>query len=479
MRLLSLLCLVLSGCIVGPDFRPPPAGLTSTYMHGGGITSSAPDNNWWNDFNDPLLAALVSKAVANSPDVARAWARIDQSRAAAVAAGAAVLPAIDATGGATAASQSRESAIGRVTRALGIGRNYDEYTVGVQASWEVDLSGGLRRGREAAGQDELASEAAAGEVAISIAAETANAYVTLREQQARLSVAQDQERNQGLLVRLVRQRFDEGFVAERELNRTMGVLAGINASMAPLRASIEAQLNRLDVLLGVQPGTNRSLLISPRPVPAAPMPSGSAMPADLLRRRPDVVAAERRLAASTARIGVAVANYYPRVSLSGLLGLASLGTGQLLTSNAAQTSIGAGLRWRLFDFKRIDAEVAGARGREAEALAAWRSSVLWAAEDVETALARLDASHAQRAALERQVALLTRARDQAHDAFAGGAISLIDVTDADRALLSASDSLASCRAEEARAAIAAYRALGGGWATETFSAIASRPEDRK
>ena len=375
-------------------------------------------------------------------------------------------------------ASSRDNTIGRLTRAVGTPRGYTEYAIGTQASWELDLFGGLRRGREAARDDLAASEASAGAVAVAVAAETADAYLTLRAFQARLGVARDQEANEKLLVSLVRQRFDQGIAAERELNRTTAELVGVRAAMAPLRAAIEAQLNRLDVLVGDAPGSNRASLVEARPVPVAPVPAGSAAP-DLLRRRPDVIAAERRLAASNARIGVAVADYYPHVSLSGLFGVASLGTSTLFTGGAVQASGGAGLRWRLFDFGRVDAEVADARGRHAEALAAWRGSVLAAAEDVETALARLGEAHAERANLERQVAALDRARTQARDAYAGGVTGLIDVTDANRELLAASDRLATVRAEEARSAVAAYRALGGGWQAANVPALASVAVDHR
>ncbi len=177
---------------------------------------------------------------------------------------------------------------------------------------------------------------------VAVAAETADAYLTLRSLQARLDVAERQTRNQALLVDLVRQRFDQGIAAEREYNRASAALDGVRASAAPLRAGIAAQLNRIDVLVGEQPGANRAALAAVAAIPSAPVPAGSAAPADLLRRRPDVVAAERRLAASTARIGVAVAEYYPHVSLSGLLGVASLGTSSLFTGGAVQASAGAG-----------------------------------------------------------------------------------------------------------------------------------------
>ena len=476
-KLPFLLVAMLAACTVGPDYRPPAAGLTPTYLNAAAIDARGADADWWRRFDDPLLATLIARAVAGNTDLAQARARIDQSRAAARAAGARLLPTVDATAVATAVSQSRETPVGRVSRALDIGRGYSEYAVGAQASWEIDLFGGLKRGREAARDDLAASEAGAEAVAVAVAAETADAYVALRGLQARLAVAQEQAENEALLTNLVRQRFEQGVAAERELNRAIGELEGVRASMAPLRAGIEAQLNRIDVLLGTQPGTNRTQLVRAVRVPVAPVPAGSAAPADLLRRRPDVIAAERRLAASTARIGVAFADYYPRLSLSGLVGVAGLGTGRLFTGGAVQASGGGLLRWRLFDFGRVDAEVAGARGRQAEALAQWRGSVLSAAEDVETALSRLGESHVRRGALEKQVAALRRARDQAKDAYAGGVLGLIEVTDANRQLLLASDQLAASRAEEARAAIAGYRALGGGWAEDDEDATATMPTD--
>lgn len=473
MRLVLLLAAtLLAGCTVGPDYARPRLALTPAFMEAAQIEGAA-DADWWRGFGDPLLIRLIDKAVAGNTDLAQARARIDQSRALARAAGAALLPRLDATGGITTLGQSLELPVGHVTTALGGPRGYTEYDAGAQASWEIDVFGGLRRGREAARADLDAAVASTGAVYVAVAAETADAYLTLRTLQARLDVAEQQTRNQALLVDLVQRRFDQGVAADRELNRASAALDGVRAGAAPLRAGIAAQLNRIDVLVGEQPGSNRAELAAAAAIPAAPMPAGSAAPEDLLRRRPDVVAAERRLAASTARIGAAVAEYYPHVSLSGLLGAASLGTSSLLTGNAVQASAGAGLRWRLFDFGRVDAEVAQARGGAAEALAAWRGAVLHAADDVETALSRLSEAHVERAALERQVAALTTARVQAQDAYEGGVVGLIDVTDADRELLGAADRLALVRGDEARAAVAAYRALGGGWRAESAPALAA------
>jgi NodT family efflux transporter outer membrane factor (OMF) lipoprotein len=463
---------LLAGCAVGPDFRAPSITLTRNYLAAPAIDSSAGGGNWWQAFHDPLLVALIERAEAGNTDLEQARARVLRSRAAAKAAGATLLPVLDATGGVDRIRQSLDSPIGVVSSELGLPRDYTEYSVGAAASWEIDFFGGLRRGREAARADAVATQADLASSAITIDAEVADAYLLLRSLQSRLEVAREQERNESLLVDLVRQRMGQGVSPEHDLNRATGALEGVRASMAPLRASIEAQLNRLDVLLGEQPGHNRPLLTDIAPIPDAPVPAGSAAPTDLLRRRPDVIAAERRLAASNARIGQAIADYYPHVSLTGLIGVASLTTGDLFTHDALQSSGGAGLRWRLFDFGRIDAEVAAARGREAEALAAWRGAVLGAAEDVETALARLAEAHRERTSLEAEVAALTRARDQARQAYQGGVSGLINVTDADRELLAAADRLAQVRGDEARQAVFAFRALGGGWQADARPVLA-------
>jgi outer membrane protein TolC len=186
-----------------------------------------------------------------------------------------------------------------------------------------------------------------------------------------------------------------------------------------------------------------------------------------MRRRPDLVAAERQVAAANARIGVAVAEYYPHISLDGLLGVATVGGASMFTGNALQASGGGALRWRLFDFGKVDAQVAQARGREAEALALYRGAVLHATEDVENALTRLMQGRAEIALREQQLASLTKARDQARQAYGAGVVSLIDVLGADRALLAASDRLAMARADTARASVAAICALGGGWEQRT------------
>jgi len=466
---------------VGPNYQRPQVALTPAFRNappagqGASVVGAAGLTAWWDSFGDPGLTRVVERALAQNLDLAQARARILQGRARVKVATARLLPSGQTSASVGETEQSLLSPIGAIgSHVPGFERTYDLYDVGVAASWEIDLFGGLRRSREAARADAAAAIAQAEAVRISVAAEAADAYLQVRAFQARLDVARRQARTQQDLVDLLTQRTRQGVAAERDLHQAQAALDGVQATIPPLLAGLEVQANRLDVLMGAQPGTWRAELDMAAPIPAAPSLSVAEGPADLLRRRPDVIAAEQRLVAANARIGEAVAEYYPKVSISGLLGFESLDSSRLLASNALQRQIGAGLRWRLFDFGRVDGEVAAARGADAEALAAYRAAILRAAEDVENAFSDLAQQEARAAALERQVGELTAARRQAELAYEGGVASLIEVRDTDRDLLAASDQLAQARAAAARAAVAAYRALGGGWRPESLAKVTQR-----
>jgi NodT family efflux transporter outer membrane factor (OMF) lipoprotein len=397
-------------------------------------------------------------------DLVQARDRVSQSRAATRAAGAALLPQASADGSVADVEQSLDSPIGEIGRHLpGFPRSYDDYAVGAAASWEVDLFGGLRRGAQAARADAAASAADAQGVRTSVAAETADAYLQLRAYQARIEVADRQARVEQDLVALLTRLSSEGVAPERELHQAQAALEAVRASIPPLFAGQNGELNRLDILSGVQPGTLRGELRLAAAIPAPPPVTGADGPAGLLRRRPDILAAEQRLIAANARIGQALSDYYPKVSISGLVGVDSLDANQVFTAGAVQHQIGAGLRWRLFDFGRVDAEVAAARGKNAELLASYRATVLRATEEVENAFDARAQEEARATALTRQLDALTTARTQAEQAYEGGVISLIEVRDIDRDLLTAADQLTVARAGIARATVACFRALGGGW----------------
>jgi NodT family efflux transporter outer membrane factor (OMF) lipoprotein len=360
--------------------------------------------------------------------------------------------------------QSLETGIGRIaSSAPGFDRTNTSYAVGAAASWEVDLFGGLRRGRQAALADVGAAQAEVAGARVTVIAEVADAYLQVRLLQRRIDVLQQQVSTADHLNRLVELRFAAGIVARQETDRANAQAQQFRASLPLLEALLLVQMNRLDVLMGTAPGTHRSELGRPGNIPAAPGIVTAQGPVELLRRRPDILAAERRLAAASARIGEAVAEYYPKVSLRGLLGLEALGAGRLLSDDAAAASGVLGLRWRLFDFGRIDAAVAAARGAEREALIAYRQSVLRALQDVENGMSMLVRREAQARALSEAEASLRRARASVGIGYAAGATSLVEVLDVERQLLATQDEVAQAQGEASRAAVATFRALGGGW----------------
>ncbi len=462
--------LVLSACAVGPDYQAPTvadaAFVQAPLLAQRAVTAPMPAlDQWWNGFNDPVLRRVVQRAIDQNLDLAASLARVEQARAVAQHAGAQQLPQADLETQTARQKQSLNSPLGKIASNLpGYERTQSLYDVGVGASWELDLAGGLKRGTQAAHAERDAAEADHLGVRISIAAEAADAYFRIRAAQARIRLAQQQVNTDDQLQTLVSLRLHDGLATQRDLALAQAQLAQARGAIAPLQIEQKQQLNRLDVLMGALPGTYAGELqqdsAALTAVPDIRVDGGSAA---LLRRRPDVRAAERRLAASNAHIGSAMSEYYPKLSLSALLGFESLGATGLLTANSLQPQAALGLRWRLFDFGRVDAEVAQAQGANREALARYRQTVLRATEDVENAIVTLVQLEQQQHALIDEVQARERARGATQDAYLGGALALNDVLEEDRLLLHARDQLVQLRSDDARAAVASFRALGGGW----------------
>jgi hydrophobe/amphiphile efflux-1 (HAE1) family protein/NodT family efflux transporter outer membrane factor (OMF) lipoprotein len=463
------LSLFAGGCAVGPRYMKPTTNLAPFHNLASASTTKpalpAPTlETWWTGFNDPMLVIVVQRALDQNLDLAAAFARVRQARAAAAAAGAQLLPTADLEATGTALHQSVASPLGSVANSFpGYSRDQREYTVGAVASWEIDLSGGLRRGKAAAADEFQAAQADQVGTRITVAAEAADAYLQVREFQARLAVAQQLIDTDTHLLELVEVRRRVGVADDREVAQAEALLKQARSTVPTLRVALEVQLNRLDVLMGAQPGTYAEELSKPGAIPGIPAITGADQPLDFLRRRPDIIAAERRLASSNERIGVAISDYYPKVSLSGALGFDSTNGGTLFNGKAFQP-IGTGaLRWRLFDFGKVAAEVALSRGAYAEALAGYRQAALRATEDVENALMELAQTQVRLEELQGEVTSLTRARDLSERAYKAGAIPLTDVLNADSQLLVARNDVESTRADAARAAVRTFRALGGGW----------------
>ncbi|PTW47981.1 NodT family efflux transporter outer membrane factor (OMF) lipoprotein [Sphingomonas faeni] len=465
-----LALLFLSGCAVGPRYVAPATSAPATYVGGAAVDArlvpadAADMINWWRSFDDPVLTGLVEQALAQNLDLQQARARVMQARAALKGANAALLPSGQISGQVGETYQSLETPIGRIGSAFPqFDRSTETYEANLGASWELDVFGGRDAARDAARADWEASAASAVAARLVVAAQTADTYILVRALQARLDVARSQAATQQRLVGLIALQYRKGLAAELQLRQAEGASAQVRASVPALQNELDIAMNALDVLVGMQPGSNRSRLAGPAAIPSPPKVSTAGGPAALLRRRPDIIAAERTLAASNARIGAAVSEYYPKFSLSGLLGTATTAAGGLFGGSATQASGVLGLRWRLFDFGRVDAEIRAAKGRNAEALAAYRLTVLRASQDVEDAFSTLVQQEARAAMLVQGEVSLTRARATSDTAYRGGVISLIEVLDADRRLLETRDGAIQARAAASRGAVASFRALGGGW----------------
>ncbi|AXI03916.1 efflux transporter outer membrane subunit [Aquirhabdus parva] len=463
---------LLAGCAIGPDYIRPTISMPDHYLGQTAIeqrhAKAATDfSAWWEGFGDPQLTRFVMLALEQNLDLAQASARITQAQAGLGAANAALLPSGNVNAQSTRAYQSVETPLGQV---LNSQPNFDRYGNAYEANlgvgWELDVFGGVRRGREAALAEYQASEAGAMATRLAVAAQTADIYISIRGLQSRLDVARRQVQTQQELLSIMNLLYGKGLAAELQVRQAEGALAQVRASVPVLEAGLDTSMNALDVMLGKPPGKYRKELVNVVAIPIAPQIALTGSPGDLLRRRPDLIVAERHLAASNARIGMAIAEYYPKLSLSGLIGSAtSVSSGNLFTGGASQAAGVLGLRWRLFDFGRINAQINLAKGQEAEALASYRLAMLRATEDVENAFSALVKREDQTDILTQGVDSLSRARGASFVAYQKGVVSFSEVLQADENLLRATDMRAQAQTESARAAVAAFKALGGGWTT--------------
>lgn len=466
------LCLI--GCAQQPAYRPPSVAMPPAYRNAGATAGAhaspaaagvqhAVHGRWWTTFDDPVLENLVETALAANLDIAVARARLRQALAGSSAAAAARLPLVTADGSAALRRQSLEDQFGRFASTIpGFDRTIALYGLGAGASWEIDLFGGLRAGQRAALADAAGAEAGVSGARLTVAAEVATTYLDAREIQARIDIATARIATLADLDRLVGLRLSRGIAAGLEADQVAADLAATRAIVPALEAALEAKLNRIDLLLGRMPG-EAAIAIGTGAVPRAPELLPAAIPATLLTARPDLVAAERAVAAADARTAQAIAGQFPRLTLAALFGVLSTDVASLFGATATQGSVSAGLTGPVFAFGRVRADIEGNRGRRDEALAQYHLAVLRAAGEVETSFVALARSRDRASHLQASAAALARARAAARRAYAAGAVSLIEALDAERRLQLAQDGTVTAQADAARAAVSGFRALGGGW----------------
>jgi NodT family efflux transporter outer membrane factor (OMF) lipoprotein len=469
------------GCAVGPDYHPiapqAPAAWSSPVENG--LTTSAPAPAsafaaWWTTFNDPELDNLIHRAARTNPDLRVADARLRQSRAMREMNAANFWPTLDSSVSAARAKQSmNQPLIGALPLPPNFPFEYAVYNAGFDAAWEIDLFGGKRRALEGATADFEGAIAARNDALLSVLAEVARDYVELRGSQRRLEIARRNLKVQQESFELTRARYQTGLVSELDVSRSSAQLASMQAAIPPLDTAVRQAMYAIAVLLGEPPGELVAELSTAAAVPPAPPEVPIGLPSDLLRRRPDVRRAERQLAAETARVGVAEAEWFPKLSLTGDAGFESVRFGKWFKPGSLFWSLGPSFQWRALDFGRVRAEVRAQNAVQAAALATYEKTVLVSLQEAENAVVAYAQEQNRHQALADAVADNRHSLEMAESLFAKGRVNFLDVLDTRRSLYQADDLLAVSDQAVAIDLIALYKALGGGWETLTSDAAKS------
>jgi len=463
---------MLAACAVGPDFVRPDMPVPEHFTQVAATTDAgnqAPaqnpsfalsiDNEFWRGFNDPLLTRLVEDALSANHDLRIALANYDRANALLRGAKFDYFPTITATAEASDGRASADQAPG-VPRA---DRDAESYSASAQVSWELDLWGRVRRGVEASRAGAAASAADLQAMQVAIIGEVARSYVDLRGLQERLRVARENADNQQETLRLVDARFNAGRGTEFDTSRARAQLEATRSRVPALEAQVAVTMHRIAVLTGRTPDALIAQLEPQQTLPPLPARIDPAAPGDLLRQRPDVAAAEQRLHAATARIGVATADLFPRFTLGGLIGSQAIDSSALFERDSETRLVALGIDWSFLDIGRVRARIKAADADAEGELARYEQTVLLALEDTENALvrharARVEDQHLEQAALDSaKAAQLARVR------FEAGAADLFEVLDAERTQLQAQDAFADGRTRSVNSAVALYKALAGGW----------------
>ncbi|MFN3514685.1 MAG: efflux transporter outer membrane subunit [Phenylobacterium sp.] len=450
--------LVLAACAVGPDYKAPIVAPAEFRNADPAVYAQAnPEAAWWRGFEDPVLDDLIAQALVANTDLRIALARVAEARALFTDARLDQLPRATLLGAYSASEQQQPGSGGARVES-------ETYQLGFDAAWELDLFGRVRRGVEAARAEAGAAEASLRDAQVTVAAEVARTYFELRGAQTRLDVARRNLESQRETMRITQVRFDVGRGDPIDAESARARLAATEATIPALIAAERQAAHRLAVLTGQRPGALDARLAEPmtRKAPLArPLPIGEA--GDLLRRRPDVQAAERRLAAETARQGVATADLFPRVRITGFVGflagdLSALGEGASRAWSATPA-----VSWPGLDLGGARARLRAQEARTQGALAAYDQAVLRAVEDVENALVAYAQRQAQLRSLTEQAAASRRAAELARIRYREGEIDFLVLLDAERTLLAAEDGLSLAQTALNTDVAALYKALGGGW----------------
>lgn len=479
---LVLLGSLLQGCFtVGPNYVKPRKGMPDAWsrsvlrdLEGG----AAPLCEWWKGFQDPTLTALIERARVSNPNLRLTLERITEARAQRGIAASQALPQVNSAGGYTRSRYSENVASragfananaggGAGAAAIGNKNNPSNlYTAGFDAGWEIDIFGGVRRSVESAEATIAAQEENYRDTLVTLFADVALNYIDYRTLEARIVVANRNITSQRGSVDLTTKRLDAGLVPKIDVTQAQTNLSLTEAAVPQLRAQLAASKNRLATLTGGFPASVVNILESSRGIPVPRAGYSSGLPADLLRARPDIRRAERELAAQNARVGVAVADLYPRFTLFGDFKLQAADTGKLFDSSSRAYSFGPSFQWQIFSAGRIRNNIRVEESRVAQAYAVYEGAILGAVEEVETSMAGIVYERERLSGLGRAVSSSTETVSLVKDNYQNGLVSFQNVLDAERTKFSAEDEETFSRGQIARNYIILYKALGGGTETE-------------
>jgi multidrug efflux system outer membrane protein len=478
MRRAILPCVVsltLAGCAVGPDFVKPETHVPATFVEAQGAATSASSSEapintavevvdgWWSNFKDPELDALILQAVQSNNDLETSLARVNQARAVRQEAFLDLFPTVTAAGTFSKSHIPTRTFAGNAFQAQRSHIDNEFYTAGFDAFWELDLFGRVRRGVEARTAESEASVAELQDAIRIVVSEVARNYFLLRGTQQQVAVAKQNAQTQEQVVKIAQALFKGGQSTEFDVVRAKAQLSNTLAAVPALEARAQAALYRLAVLCGKQPVEVAPKLSEPKPIPSYAGPITIGDPAGLLRRRPDIRAAELRLAAATAGIGVAEGDLFPKVTFSGSISFQADSFHGLGSSGSDAYRILPSISWPAFNLGRVFASIDQAEAIRDGSLAQYEQTVLVALEDTESALAQFSASRKRRDLLSDSVTNSNRAVQIARTQYENGLVDLLPVLDAQRVALTSQLELAQSQTELVTSLVALFKALGGGW----------------
>lgn len=464
----AVLAIFLSGCMVGPDYRKPytdiPKKWASSQHIQNIVTENLSEQTWWQNFHDPVLNKLITKASSGNLDIKIAETRISQSRALRASAFAALMPTGDVMGGVNRQANQigfpngGSSALSSLVR-----QPFSIFKSGFDASWELDLFGGHRRDLESMEAELAAADASFHDIMISLLAEVARTYLDIRLYQAQLAIAQDTLASNTKTVDVARQRFNVGSTAGIDVTRAISQQEHAEAQI-PYYSNLLAQMEySMDVLLGEQPGITHALVNEVLPIPVSDKKLVLDAPSVVIANRPDIRKAERKLASATAQQGVAVAKFFPDISLSGFIGLFNTNASNFLSASSKSWGMGANILWPILSYGSLSASLNAAKAKQQEAQANYQKTIISALSDVERSFTAYTEQEKYLQSIKKLTAIDRHVYEIARERYQEGQTSFLEVLDAERSLYASRNQLAIAEAQTSQLLCAVYKSLGGSW----------------